>query len=173
MSHSGGADLAISISHHCSADISAPLMLKQRPQISYAAISFLNNPEATSFILFLSGSSSHRAASGPSTMQRKQRSQSLERPAKSSHQDKMTASLPRPNNYNISDPDMIASKLAEQEYLQSLGINTHEILIQIHDLVRKSFEQILLVFYTKLLYLFCLPTTDSISIHIKALLIRN
>ena len=79
----------------------------------------------------------------------------------------MTGSLPRPNNYNISDPDMIASKLAEQEYLQSLG----KMIILIHDLERNSFEQILLVFYTKALYLFCLPTTDSI--HIKAPSMRN
>ena len=74
----------------------------------------------------------------------------------------MTGSLPRNNNnYNISDPDMIASKLAEQEYLQSLGKTRIE---YIRDLERKSFEQILLVFYTKLLYLFCLRTTDSIHI---------
>ena len=37
----------------------------------------------------------------------------------------MTGSLPRAGSpralYNISDPDMMASKLAEQEYLQSLG----------------------------------------------------
>lgn len=118
--------------------------------------------------LILSGPSSHRAASGSATLQRRQRSQSLERPAKTSHQDKMTGSLPRPNNYNISDPDMIASKLAEQEYLQSLGIKT---IIPMRDLERNSFEQILLVFYTKALYLFCLPTTDSI--HIKPPSIRN
>ena len=42
----GGPDLVIFISHHCSADISAPLMFKQRPQTFYAAISCLNNPRS-------------------------------------------------------------------------------------------------------------------------------
>ena len=87
----------------------------------YAAIPIFKSSTRFYYFCQILGPSSHRATSGLSSLQRKQRSQSLERPAKTSHQDKMTGSLPRPENYNISDPDMIASKLAEQEYLQSLG----------------------------------------------------
>ena len=61
-------------------------------------------------------SSSRLAAALPP---RKPRSQSLERErarSRSPAAEQLPASL-----YNISDPDMLASKLAEQEYLQSLG----------------------------------------------------
>ena len=62
------------------------------------------------------------------SLQRKQRSQSLERARSPSYRgDQRAESLPPPWSGSgsgaafISDPDMLASKLAEQEYLQGLG----------------------------------------------------
>ena len=62
------------------------------------------------------------------SLQRKQRSQSLERARSPSYRgDQRVESLPPPWSGSgsgaafISDPDMLASKLAEQEYLQGLG----------------------------------------------------
>ena len=64
------------------------------------------------------------------SLPRKQRSQSLERARSPTHRasNEDTRALPLPglnhvssSQVYISDPDMLASKLAEQEYLQSLG----------------------------------------------------
>ena len=65
-------------------------------------------------------SSSRLAAALPP---RKPRSQSLER-ERARSRSPAADQLPAASLYNISDPDMLASKLAEQEYLQSLGTGT-------------------------------------------------